>query len=87
MKEVTKKSNEKTPRNQLGFKKFSRSSEILFSYFLNLQQVFHQRDKYLGCPLYKILGTALKMDEGRISTNEPGDKKTNDDASGLISVR
>ena len=30
--------------------------------------------------IYKILGTILEMDEGRISTNWPEGKKANDDA-------
>ena len=40
----------------------------------------HQRDKYLGCPSRKILGTILKVDQRRTSTNGPGNKKTHDDA-------
>ena len=35
----------------------------------------------------KILSTILEMDEGRTSTNEPEDKKTNNDAKGLTSER
>ena len=40
----------------------------------------HQRDKHLSYHFYKILGTILEMDERRISTNEPVDKKTYDNA-------
>ena len=36
---------------------------------------FHQRDKYLGCPLCKILGTILEMNKGT-STNGPESKET-----------
>ena len=34
-----------------------------------------------------MLGTILKVDEGRISINGPEDKKTHDDAHGLTSKR
>ena len=34
-------------------------------------QKSHQRHKHLGCPPCNILGTILKVDETRISTNEP----------------
>ena len=45
-----------------------------------ISQKSHQRDKCLGCPPSKILGIILKVDEGRTSTNEPENKKTNDAA-------
>ena len=38
-----------------------------------------QRDKYLCCPPHKLLGTILKVDEGRTSTNGLENKKTHDD--------
>ena len=53
----------------------------------DLQQKSLQRNKHLGCPPCKILGTILEMDEGRTSTNGPEDKKTNDDAQGVTSKR
>ena len=34
----------------------------------------------MGCPSRKIFGTILEVDEGRTQTNEPDNKKTNDDA-------
>ena len=40
-----------------------------------LQQKFHQRDKHLGYPSCKILGTIPKMDKGGSQTNGPSDKK------------
>ena len=40
----------------------------------------HQRDKHLSCPPRKTLGIILKVDEGKISTNVPKNKKTHDDA-------
>ena len=36
------------------------------------------KGKYLGCPHCKILGTILKVDGGRTSTNEPENKKIHD---------
>ena len=39
-----------------------------------------QRDKYLGCPLHKILGIILKVDERRTSANGAENKKTHDEA-------
>ena len=45
----------------------------------------HQKDKNLDCPTSKILGSILEIDEER--TNEPEDKKANDDAQGLTSER
>ena len=35
----------------------------------------HQRDKHLGCNLYRILGKTLEMDLERTSTNGPESKK------------
>ena len=43
-------------------------------------QKSHQRDKNLGCPTRKILGTILEVDEERTLTNEPENKKSNDNA-------
>ena len=40
----------------------------------------HQRDKHLDCYPCKILGTILKVDKGRTSTNGLENRKTNDDA-------
>ena len=39
-----------------------------------------ERDKHLGCHLYKILKTTSKAEEGRTSINGPENKKTHDDA-------
>ena len=41
--------------------------------------------KHLSCLLCNILGTILKIDEGRTQTYRPEDKKTSDDVYGLIS--
>ena len=46
-----------------------------------LQQRFHQRTKNLGFIPYKMIGTIFKVDRRRTSTNEPKNKKTNNDAS------
>ena len=35
-------------------------------------------DEYLGCPPSKILGTIIKVDQRRTSTNGADNKKTND---------
>ena len=43
-----------------------------------LLQKSHQRDKHLGSPPCKILGTIPKMDKGRTQTNGPKDKKVDD---------
>ena len=45
----------------------------------SIKQKIYQRYKHLGCPFCKILGTILKVEEGKTSTNEPKNKKTNDD--------
>ena len=45
-----------------------------------ISQKSHQKDKHLCCLLSKILGTILKVDERRTSTNGPKNKKTHDDA-------
>ena len=50
-----------------------------------LPQKSHQRNKYLGCPSCKILGTILKMNEELTQTNGPEDKKDYDDTQSLIS--
>ena len=41
---------------------------------------FHQRDKHLGCPPRKRVGTILKVDEKRTSINGQESKKTHEDA-------
>ena len=45
-----------------------------------LQRKYHQKNKHMGCPPCKLLGTLLEMDKGGTSTNGPGEKKTKDDA-------
>ena len=52
-----------------------------------LQPDSHQRDKHLGCSPCKILRTIFDMDKGRTLTNEPKNKKANDDVWGLTSER
>ena len=51
------------------------------------QKEYHQKDKHLSCPLYKILGTILEMEARRTQKNKPEDKKTNDNAKGFTSAR
>ena len=50
-----------------------------------LLQKSHKRDKHLGSPSWRVLGTILRMNKGRTSTNEPEDKKVDDDAQSLTS--
>ena len=45
-----------------------------------IQQEPYKRDKYLVSPLCKILGTILEVDQKRLQTNGPENKKTNDHA-------
>ena len=52
-----------------------------------LLQKSHQKDKNLGNPPSKILGTILKMIKGGTQTNRPEDKNVNDNAQGLMSKR
>ena len=40
----------------------------------NYTQDLHQKDKHIDCPLWKIVGTNLTVDDGRTSTNEPENK-------------
>ena len=37
----------------------------------------------MDCPFWKKVGTILKVDKRRSSTNQPESKKTHDDAYGL----
>ena len=37
---------------------------------------FHKRDKHMGYPTNKILGTILKVEWGRTPPNVPENKKT-----------
>ena len=46
-----------------------------------------QKSHQKSCPSGKMLGTILKGDERRTSTNRPENKKTHDDTYGLISHR
>ena len=48
---------------------------------------FIKRDKYQGCPTYIMLGTILKMEEGKTSTNELENKKIHEAALGITSQR
>ena len=59
------------------FKKYLRKTRKLRNQ--TLHQKSHQRDKYLGCPPRKILGTILEVDERRTPLNGPENKKTDDD--------
>ena len=52
-----------------------------------LQHWVHQRDKQRGCTACNIIRAVLEMDEGRISTNGPEDKKTHENAWGLTPER
>ena len=50
-----------------------------------LLQKSHQKNKQLGIPSCKILGTIFKMDEGGTQTNREEGKKVDDDAQGFTS--
>ena len=63
-----KKFKKNTPEERKNYTETNYMAEILL------------RDKYLGCPPRKILGTILKVEEGKTSTNGPMNKKTHDDA-------
>ena len=67
-------------------KRIAQTSEKI-SRNQTLQQNFHQRDKHLGSPPCKILGTSLLMDKGRTQINELKDKEVDDDAQGFVYVR
>ena len=55
--------------------------------YLRRTRQLYCRTKHLGCLPHKIVGTILEVDEGRTSTNESENKKTNDDAQGLTLER
>ena len=62
-------------------KKISQEKEKTARKQTTLQKS-HQTDKYMGCPHpRKILGTILKVDERRTTTNGSEIKKINDDSS------
>ena len=63
--------NEKKKKEYLSEQESSRNQTTL--------QKSHQSDKYEGCSSRKILGTILKMDVRRSSTNRNENKKTHDD--------
>ena len=44
-----------------------------------------EKDKYQGDTNWKILGAIFKLDKRTTQTNEPEDKKVDDDAKGLKS--
>ena len=57
------------------------------SAYQTLLQKFHQRNKYMGCHPFKIVGTILKMNKGVIETNGPNDNKIDAYEQGLTSER
>ena len=59
-------------------KEYPRRTKNLFKTNF-CRKKFHQRDKHLGDPPCKMLGTILKMDEGRNLTSEPEKKKDDND--------
>ena len=51
------------------------------------EQKSHQKHKHLGGAICDIFGNIPEVDEGRNSTNGPGDKKANDEAKDPTSQR